>query len=617
MNTSNIGIIQAQLIDNIMHSQDLCFTNFNNLLDDYSLPERFTFPFYYQPHPICVIASEQLQKHLESQKSWHHDFSSGGKMFGVLLVTNSEDQLGYLSAFSGKLADKSILPHFVPPVFDTDAKWDAEIEFEIPEGESHFAREKIIINQINSEIARLQNNPNIEKYQHDLAHITRQTEQDISSVQLAMSAQRKVRKNLRNASEKSLEAKEITETEHNALKDALALESVADKNKLKYLKLTYLDTVKTAQRKLDDLLDVISALKAKRKQMSAGLQEQIFQQYRFLNITGVEKNLTDLFQDTAFHHKYGVPPAGSGDCAAPKLLQYAFKNNLTPLAMAEFWWGQSPKSEMKQHKNFYTACLGKCQPILAHMLSDMDIDDNPLLTSAGADKALEIIYQDDHMVIVNKPDDLLSVPGKSIQDSVYHRMQALFPSATGSLIVHRLDMSTSGLMVIALTKAAHKNIQQQFIKRTVEKRYVALLEGKLPRKELSKEELSRKKLSDKAMLQGKELEQTQGKITLPLAGDFDDRPKQLVCFEHGKPAETTWHLAGETHGKTRVHLYPKTGRTHQLRVHCAHQKGLNMPILGDDLYGSKAERLHLHADTLIINHPETKERLTFQVDADF
>jgi tRNA pseudouridine32 synthase/23S rRNA pseudouridine746 synthase len=597
-----------------MQSQNNCFTAFNHSIDDYSLPERFTFPFYYQPHPLCVLACEQLQQYLETQDSWFHDFSTGGKMFGVLLVKNSDGQLGFLSGFSGKLAEKSILPHFVPPVFNTDAKWDAEIEFEIPEGESHFAREQLIINSLNSEIATLQSNPDIAEYQNSLVDMTRDAEQQISALQLTMAVQRKNRKSQRKTSELALADNRITLTEFNELKDNLAKESIADKNKLKYLKLAWLDKTEIAQSQLDSLLDAISVLKAKRKHLSATLQEQLFQQYRFLNSSGVEKNLTDLFEDTAFHHKYGVPPAGSGDCAAPKLLQYAFKNNMTALAMAEFWWGQSPKSEMKHHKNFYTACLGKCQPILAHMLSDMEIDENPLLSNAGAGKKLNIIYQDDHMTIVNKPDDLLSVPGKSIQDSVFHRMQALFPSATGSLIVHRLDMSTSGLMVIALTKAAHKNLQQQFIKRTVEKRYVALLEGNLLESQLLESNDVERGLERYAE---RDVGKAQGKITLPLIGDFDDRPKQIVCFEQGKNAETTWQLAGETHGKTRVHLYPKTGRTHQLRVHCAHQQGLSMPILGDDLYGTKANRLHLHADTLIINHPETKERLTFQVDPEF
>ncbi|MBU2892924.1 RNA pseudouridine synthase [Colwellia sp. D2M02] len=581
-----------------MQPQDHCFTPFTQSVDEYTLPERFTFPFYYQPHPLCLVACEQLQQHIQNQTDWQHSFKQSGKMFGVLLVKSPQGELGYLSAFSGKLADSSVLPGFVPPVFDSAATWDAELEFSVPEGESHFLREQEVINRLNDEITTLAANPNIAKYQSTLAENYQAEEQEVGELQQLMTQQRKIRKTQRKSAQVALANNEITATELARLQDKLAKESVDYKNQLKYLKLAWQQKNSTLQNELNALLNAISSRKSKRKMLSAALQQQLFQQYRFLNIAGIEKNLIDIFENTAFHDKYGVPPAGSGDCAAPKLLQYAFKQGMKPLAMAEFWWGESPKSEMKQHKNFYTACIGKCQPILTHMLSGMDVDENPLLNNVGEDKVVDIVYQDETMAIINKPSEFLSVPGKTIQDSVFHRMQALFPSATGPLIVHRLDMSTSGLMVIALTKDAHKNLQQQFIKRTVEKRYVALLEGGFAELELKQAKVG-------------------GIITLPLAGDFDDRPKQIVCFDNGKNAETTWHLATEQAEYTRVYLHPKTGRTHQLRVHCAHKLGLNMPILGDDLYGHKASRLHLHADTLILNHPKTDVRLTFQVNAEF
>jgi len=297
--------------------------------------------------------------------------------------------------------------------------------------------------------------------------------------------------------------------------------------------------------------------------------------------------LSDIFKNTV----YQVPPAGSGECAAPKLLQYAFKHGMQPLALAEFWWGQPPKSEVRQHQHFYSACQGKCQPILGHMLEGVAMDSNPLLAMSGSDQRLDIVYQDEDMVVVNKPAEFLSVPGKNIEDSVYLRMKQMFPKATGPLIVHRLDMSTSGLMVIALNKKANKRLQKQFIDRTVEKRYLAVLEGVLVKDE--------------------------GWIKLPLRGDFYDRPRQIVCFEHGKPAETRWEVVSRENNKTRVYLYPKTGRTHQLRVHCAHVRGLAMPMVGDDLYGVKADRLQLHAESLSLQQPTTKEPLTFRVAADF
>lgn len=313
-----------------------------------------------------------------------------------------------------------------------------------------------------------------------------------------------------------------------------------------------------------------------------------------MNIQGAEKSLNGIFNGTVEL----TPPAGSGECAAPKLLHYAFKHGLKPLAIAEFWWGAPPKSEIRQHKQFYPACLRKCQPILGHMLEGLVVDDNPLLTNPAEGKTLSILYQDEAMAIVNKPAEFLSVPGKEIEDSVYSRMQQTFPNATGPLIVHRLDMSTSGLMVIALTKDAHKQLQKQFIQRTVTKRYVALLAG-IPTA-----------MADK---------QAAGQISLPLRGDLDDRPRQLVCHEFGKAAQTHWELShiDEMARTARVYLFPKTGRTHQLRVHCAHSEGLNTPIVGDDLYGTRANRLHLHADLLMLQHPVTREQMRFQIDPDF
>jgi tRNA pseudouridine32 synthase/23S rRNA pseudouridine746 synthase len=406
--------------------------------------------------------------------------------------------------------------------------------------------------------------------------------------------QKKSRKAQRTEAEKAL-SKEAFE----ALKLTLAKESVSDKNELKYLKLAWQEKLDSAQQSLNMLLVEIKSIKDQRSQMSSALQQRLFAQYQFLNIEQETKSLTDIFVETAFHQRYGVPPAGAGDCAAPKLLQYAFKEKMKPLAMAEFWWGKSPKSEVRQHKNFYTACIGKCQPILTHMLTGMEVDENPMLKASSKNKVIDIIYQDNDMAVIDKPSELLSVPGKEITDSVYSRMKLLFPYATGPLIVHRLDMSTSGLMVIALTKKAHKKLQQQFIKRYVEKRYVALLSGYPEQMNANNE----------------------GVIDLPLAGDFDDRPRQMVCFDTGKVAETRWQkVAVELKGQqtlTRVYLFPKTGRTHQLRVHCAHQLGFNTPIVGDDLYGKSAERLHLHAEKLKLSHPRTNELMEFIAPAKF
>ena len=372
-----------------------------------------------------------------------------------------------------------------------------------------------------------------------------------------------------------------------------------DKSQLKALKQYWLSRINSAQQKLARLTDDIAEIKSQRKHLSMRLQKKLFKQYRLLNCAGVEKDVLSLFEKTP----HPIPPAGTGDCAAPKLLQYAFKHGMKPLAMAEFWWGRSPKSEIRQHKNFYGACSGKCQPILAHMLAGIALDDNPLLVNPAEGKSLEVIYQDDQIVVVNKPSEFLSVPGKHIEDSVYLRIKQQFPEATGTLIVHRLDMSTSGVMVLALTKRAQKNLQQQFINRTIKKRYVALLE--------------KKTAGDIETI----FANNSGEIELPLRGDLADRPRQLVCFKTGKTAKTYWKVISIVDGKAKLYLYPETGRTHQLRVHCAHYQGLNTPIEGDDLYGNNNKtdksRLHLHAQKLMLKHPVSQEEMTFEVNETF
>jgi tRNA pseudouridine32 synthase/23S rRNA pseudouridine746 synthase len=570
---------------------DNSFTPFQHDTSELALPCNFTYPFYYQPHPISLLAAQELQQYLKEQGNWQQNIdvaqdkdneenedtnTTVGKMYGVLVVQNASGELGYLSAFSGKLVDKSYQPKFVPPVFDTFAE------------DGFFQKEKVLINQLNKEVISLENNPEIAKLTMSLDKLQRIADEQIETFRVKIIASRKARKSRRRQGEESFNSEQL-----NKLIDDLSKESIAEKNELRDLKFYWQEQHQILQQPLFLLTEGIVQLKQQRKDLSSALQKKIFSQYRFLNINGREKSLGELFFGTAYNAVHGKPPAGAGECAAPKLLQHAFKCNLTPIAMAEFWWGQAPKSEVRQHKNFYGACIGKCQPILNHMLDGMKVDENPLLKNPAEGKSLDIIYQDEVMLVINKPAEFLSVPGKNISDCVYNRIKQLIPHATGAIIVHRLDMSTSGLMVIALNKQAHKNLQKQFINRDVKKRYVALLDGLLS--------------------------EDNGIITLPLAGDYDDRPRQLVCFENGKPAETTWQVIERDEDKltTRVYLAPKTGRTHQLRVHCAHSLGLNMPIVGDDLYGKRANRLHLHAQMLELSHPISKELMHFEVEAEF
>ena len=565
-----------------MHSPENCFTSFTQSIDEYTLPQKFTFPFYYDPHPLCLLAVKELQHHLETQTQWQHNFglvgtcepshaeSAVGKMFGILLVQNAQGEIGYLSAFSGKVAAQNHLPKFVPPVFDMFAQ------------DGFLVEGQLVINQINAQIEHLERNPEISEFSLLLAAEENAANVKIEAHRNHIISGRKDRKAQRVSAEITLSPADFLQ-----LKTKLSNESIGDKNQLRDLKIYWDDKITLAKQRLNKLTDEITLLKNKRKTLSNNLQQKLFKQYQFLNIKGDKKSLGDIFSDTV----HPAPPAGSGECAAPKLLHYAFKWQMKPLALAEFWWGEPPKSEIRQHKNFYAACQGKCQPILGHMLEGISMDENPLLNNPAKGKTIDIVYQDEDMLVINKPAEFLSVPGKNISDSVYQRMKDLFPKATGPLIVHRLDMSTSGLMVIALTKRAHKSLQKQFINRTVKKRYVAIIEGVL--------------------------KPSEGVINLPLRGDFEDRPRQLVCHQYGKLSETKWQVLEQKNKQTKVHLYPKTGRTHQLRVHCAHSQGFNMPILGDDMYGRKAERLYLHAEFLEINHPITKKLMQFKVEAEF
>lgn len=534
------------------------------------IPEKFTFPFYYEPNLLTEIALDDLQNYLENEFSENHNFGLDdekeglviGKMFGVLVVQDEEGNLGYLSAFSGKLAEKNDHKKFVPPVFDMLTE------------NSFFKKEEEILNQYNREIEKLESNKEFLQLKADFEKYLQESLDEISLFKKGMKEKKAERKRIREANKN-----QISETE-------LIRQSNLDQFKFRMLKESWNDALNSFKIKIDEFEEKIEILKKERKEKSSTLQNQLFEQYSFLNQAQKSKNLHAIFSETLFEK----PPAGAGECATPKLLQYAFSNKLKPISFAEFWWGASPKSEVRQHKQIYPACSGKCRPILKHMLQGMEVDKNPLLQNLGEGKELKIIFEDESFVVVNKPTELLSVPGIEIQDSVYSRLQEVL-NPIEPLIIHRLDMSTSGILVVAKTKEAHKNIQHQFLKRTVKKRYSALLDGFLHKKE--------------------------GEIHLPLRGDITDRPRQMVCLENGKKAVTRYKVVEEKNGKTKVHFWPLTGRTHQLRVHSAHKSGLNIPILGDDLYGKAADRLHLHAACLEFMHPKTKKWMKFEVDEDF
>ena len=461
------------------------------LTTDITPPERFTYPFCYEPHPLCILAAEEVKREIECINP------SEGKMFGVLVVKQGDGSFvtsagvtkepspcfTFLAAYSGLLEGRNDWPYFVPPVYDAQQ----------PDG--YF---------------------------------------------------------------------------------------------------------KTQEREI--------SAKGGDRQMSQDLQLWLFHQYQFLNARGEKKDLVEVWQDyhcsPRIRRKYPLPPGGTGDCCAPKLLQYAYQNGLKPLCMAEFWLGPSPKSEIRHHGQFYPACRGKCKPVLTWMLQGLDVDPSP--DEAGFPHlGVEIVYEDESLAVLNKPSGMLSIPGRTEDYSVATWAQERWP---GSQPVHRLDMWTSGIIIIAKTNEVYQALQKQFTEHTVKKKYLAIVEG-MPKEE-------------------------HGIIDLPLLCDPMNRPRQVVDFERGKRAITEYRVLGSVTGGrffcytadvtkepspcyALLTLWPHTGRTHQLRMHCAHPDGLGCPIMGDELYGTKADRLYLQAQAISFVHPTTGKKMHFELPAAF
>ena len=457
------------------------------LHSDICPPARFTYPFAYEPHPLCQLAAREVQSYIESQDAIRQD-ADNGKMFGVLVVTlpstgphttGTDGGFAYLAAYSGLLAGRNDWPFFVPPVFDAQQ----------PDG--YFKQQERAI---------------------------------------------------------SLMVHGPSSTPHHPTPNT--------------------------------------------KELSQQLQMWLFHQYQLLNARGETKDLVDIWQEyysrPKLRQKFPLPPGGTGDCCAPKLLQYAYQHGMHPVCMAEFWWGAPTKTELRQHLNYYPACRGKCKPIPTWMLQGLDVDPDPE-TLGFARLELPVIYEDQWLLVVNKPSGLLSVPGRIETYSVEQIMQERYP---GSLIGHRLDMGTSGLLIVCKSIDVFRPLQQQFVRHEVRKKYIAQLEPADTCRFPQTADGSRR--PDTAR---------EGTISLPLRPDPMNRPRQVVDMEHGKRAVTNYQFIDDN----TVALYPQTGRTHQLRIHCAHPDGLGRPIVGDELYGthSAGQRLMLHAAELWFRHPVT------------
>ena len=587
-------------------------------------PRQFTYPFCYDVDPLAEAASLELQRYIADADLMSTE-KGCGKMFGVLVVEYEDEegalQRGFLAAYSGLLGGRNDWPYFVPPVFDAQ------------QPDSHFKRTEREISAINSEIAAIENDAEYLQSveQHEQTKKRLQAEVDAFKAEVDAA---KARRDARRKSGEPLSEEEQAEMirESQFMKAELRRRRKAMEQANSTLHIPHSTFLKSLQRK--------------RKQMSDELQRWLFSAYRMLNAKGEERDLIDIFRE----YTHAMPPAGAGDCCAPKLLQYAYLHHLRPVCMAEFWWGESPASEIRHHLHYYPACRSKCLPILTHMLKGLDVAPNPLAQKRHTAEP-RVLYADEYIMVVDKPAGMLSVPGKAesvrseFSDSANISVEEYFANlqlptnsqftteqftigeADNSKLkiqnskflkaAHRLDMDTSGLLVLARTEEAYVELQRQFASRETVKRYEAVLSG-VPTQN-SKLKTQNSSTQPSGCLEA---------ISLPLIADINDRPRQRVDMEHGKPALTLYNIV-EVRAvdantavayttkkvdkrRTLVHLYPKTGRTHQLRVHCAHPLGLACPILGDPLYGTeRADRMYLHAAELTFRHPITGEPMHF------
>ncbi|PQJ23208.1 RluA family pseudouridine synthase [Tenacibaculum sp. SG-28] len=533
---------------------------FTTDISNVELPVELAYPHQYTPHKVAKIAASELQRYLEKQNNFTHDFdlknkegTSFGKMFGVLVVKDQNHNIGYLAAFSGKIATSSIYSKFVPPVYDIHAP------------DTIYRKKEAEIEAITRQLKVLQSDRKYLEIKHTFIH--KRLEFDTLLHQETQKI--KYRRGQRRKNGTIDNQKNINEEFY-----------------LREYEVYLNSQLAAVKSKYNEYQEILKKLTEKRKQISNAIQNKIFEEYYFINAKGQRKNLLSLFQNNTNHIA-----AGTGDCCAPKLFQYAFVNKLHPIAMAEFWWGAPLSGAIRKHRNFYPACKTKCQPILEFMLQGLRVANNPLFPLITETKPLEILYEDSFVLAINKPINYLSIPGKETDVSVQSQLLQQFPKEKSLKLIHRLDMATSGVLLIAKNKETHKALQKQFIAKTIKKRYVAILNGSLS--------------------------ENNGTIDLPLRVDLGDRPKQLVCYSSGKKAVTTWEIIERKHGTTRVYFYPITGRTHQLRVHAAHYLGLDTPILGDVLYGSANERLFLHAESLQFVHPVTGKETHITAEVPF
>ena len=532
------------------------------------LPRRFTFPFHYTPHPLCKVAAVRVRQEVEGSAAMAAD-AREGKMFGVLIVEVPAPEagcgeIGFLAAYSAQLAGRYSWPWFVPPVFDMLH----------PEG--HYKAEERRISHLTQRIVEMETSGAWYRLKADVDAMRKADEERLEALrrQMALAKSRRDERR-RNATPEELER----------ISALLTRESQRQRADYRRLKRTLAEARQPHEEALAEQGRRHRMLREERQRRSLALQRWIFSRSTVSNALGERTTLSEIFHPA-------LPPAGTGECCGPKLLECAYRHGWRPLCMAEFWMGRSPAEELRVDGRYYPACRSKCRPVLQFMLRGLDVEPNPVVERnrrmAGQ---MRIVYADGDIAVVDKPSGMLSVPGNDEVPSVRDEVRRRLPQAEGPMMVHRLDMDTSGLMVVALHMRAYHALQRQFETHTVAKRYEALVDGHV---------------------------EGEGDIALPLAPDVDDRPRQKVSVAHGHRALTHYRATDHPQpGVTRLLLWPQTGRTHQLRVHCAHPQGLGCAIIGDALYGRAATRLMLHAAEIAFLHPDGKHQMHFVVPSGF
>ena len=561
------------------------------------LPDTgFTDPFRYIPDKLVKLAGQLVIDRLaqwaslpEGSPERHIERSfAEGKMLGVLVC-----RTGFLAAFSGTVKGPegrvtASVDGFVPPIID------------LTEDNGHFKRKEAVITQMNKAIDILSASTELEELRKEFQEASEKRDAEIENLQNRIRFSKMQRDEIRS------------ETADQGKLDELIRESQFQKAELKRCKDRWKSHISEIKDRINEFEDTINDLKARRSAKSDTLQKWIFENAIVNNGAGDSSSIWEIFSREGL-----IPPGGTGDCAAPKLLNYAFFHGLEPLAMGEFWYGTSPDTAVRTHGHFYPSCTSKCGPLLGYMMKGLRSPVEPVMTT---NERIVNLYEDESIIVVEKPSGMPSVPGLdgriSLQEILTSGMAGRNDSSPGTIhAVHRLDMDTSGVMVFAKSAEAAVNLRRQFEDHTVRKTYMA-------------------KVSADTVSQAGSSKTGQGAIDLPLSPDYDERPRQKVDFTQGKPAHTEYEtIRTNEDGTADILLYPYTGRTHQLRVHCAHHLGLGRPIVGDLLYGGHSVyecnsgngmetntkvlpgRLCLHALSITFLHPETGQELTFTSDS--